>query len=84
MTILISPMFSHPGPDKNHMNLMHGCIESRISKSSSEVGFYSRLHQKMMSVYADVNVKNRRVVAGSISIFKLFKRKDVTLYQVLL
>ena len=33
---------SHPGPDKNHVYLMLGCIGNYVSTSSGDVGFYSR------------------------------------------
>ena len=39
LTILISPMFFHPGPDKNHVNLMHWLYRK---SSSTDVDFYSR------------------------------------------
>ena len=43
----ISPMFSHPGPDKNHVILMHWLYrKSRISSSGDVVFFNSRLRQK--------------------------------------
>ena len=73
-TNLISPMLSHPGPDKNHVNLMLGCIGSRVSTSSSGVLFLQPLRQKMTPLYAnsvDVNVKNRMAVAGGVFFFKL-------------
>ena len=60
-TILISPMLSHPGPDKNHMYLMHRLYrKSRIYFVKNDVTLCK----------LGVNVKNRTAVAGSVDFFK--------------
>ena len=46
-------MLSHPGPDKNHVYIMPGCIGSHVSTSSSDVGIYSCYVKKMTSLYAN-------------------------------
>ena len=52
-TILISPMLSHLGPEKNTCIKCIGCIGSHVSTSSSDVGFYSPYVKKMTSIYAN-------------------------------
>ena len=41
-TVLISTMLSHPGPDKNHVYLMHWLYRKSVSMSSSDVCYFSR------------------------------------------
>ena len=48
-TILISPMLSQPGPDKNHVYLMH---LSHVSTRQVTSEFLQPLRQKMTSLYA--------------------------------
>ena len=71
LTILISPTLSHPGPDKNHANLMHWLYrKSRISLLS-DVGFTADYVKKDVFLCKRDNVKNRMAVAGSVGFFKL-------------
>ena len=67
-------MSSHPGPDKNHVHLMHWLyIGSRVSVLSSDVVFYTAITSKndVTLCKLDVNVKNRTAVAGSVNFFQL-------------
>ena len=73
LTVFISPMLSYPGPDKNHLNLMHW-----LYRKSHIYVFRWRLFLQPMTSKNDVslcklavNVKNRTAVAGSVSFFKL-------------
>ena len=72
-TILISPMLSQPGPDKNHVYLMHRLYRKSRIYSSSDVGIFTAVTSEndVTLCKLDVNVKNRTAVAGSVDYFKL-------------
>ena len=77
-------MLSHPGPDKNHVYLMHRLYRKSRIYASSDVGFYSRyVKNDVILRKLDVNVKNRTAVAGIVDFFKLesklFNEKSVNL-----
>ena len=78
-------MLSHPGPDKNHVYLMHRLYRKSRIYVVKWRWFFQPLRQKndVTLCKLDVNVKNRTVVAGSVDLFKLeyklFNEKSVTL-----
>ena len=70
----ISPMLSHPGPDKNHVYLMHRLYRRSRIHVVKWRWLLQPLRQKMTLCKLDVNVKNRTAVAGSFDFFKLEKK----------
>ena len=66
-------MLSHPGPDKNHVYLMHWLYR----KSRTYVVKWRWVFTAVTSendatlCKLDVNVKNQTAVAGSVDFFKL-------------
>ena len=89
-TNLISPMLSHPGPDKNHVYLMHRLYRKSRNYVVKWRWFFKAVTSEndVTLCKLDVNAKNRTAVAGSVDFIKLeqklFNGKSVTLYQVLL
>ena len=53
LTILISPMLPHPGPDKNHVNLMHLLYRKSRIYVVKWRWVLQPLRQKMTSLYAN-------------------------------
>ena len=84
-TILISIMLPHPGPDKNHVNLIcTGFIGSQVCTSSSDIIFTAdNVKNDVIVCKFDVKVKNGTTVYSSVGFFKLelklFKGKNVIL-----
>ena len=69
-------MLSHPGPDKNHVNLMHWLYRKSHSYIVKCCWFLQPLRQKIRG-----KRKERTAVAGSVFFkleYELFKGKSVT------
>ena len=83
-------MLSHPGPDKNHVNLM-GWLYRKSRSYVVKCHWFLQLMTSKNDITLcklDVGVKSRTAVAASVGFFKLeqklFKGKSITLRQVLL
>ena len=63
---------SHPGPDKNHVHLMHRLYWKSHIYVVKWCSFYRRyVKNDIFLCKLDINIKNRMVVDGSVDVFKL-------------
>ena len=64
-------MLSHPGPDKNHMYLMHWLFKEVTYQRRQVTLVFTVVTSKndVTLRKLDVNVKNRTAIAGSVDFF---------------